>query len=233
MPLYSSPGLLRVQGGVSLPVRMGSDTNYVSSASLTSYVVSHDAVVGTTHIAALYGYARNAAIGVGSLSWGGGATASVGAAANGNIPTGIRTYARMSVITITAGGVQDMTFTLPVAPDSFSCRLINLSNVGTIDGDAELALGDSVATAQRTGSLDLLGPSVILGSMVAARLSGSQSFTPDTGVVELADVTAGGGAASRHFFGERFELAAGSYVFGATYSQAVSTALCAMVIPGA
>jgi hypothetical protein len=68
--------------------------------------------------------------------------------------------------------------------------------------------------------------------MAVAQPAGDASFTPIDGVTELAEGTASGPAASRHFFGYRRETIAGSFAFGAACTQSSSCALAAVAFRG-
>jgi hypothetical protein len=240
MPLYTSPGLLAAPAGGMMvaPTIVGSSTSFFSSSGLTSYTVSHTVPAGANCLALYVGPCKGSGeYNITAASWNGTGFATLKDAIGWTFTRG-GSAARVCAIADPGAGTHDIVIALDVAPDSLALYAVNLAGVDTSGGGAAMALATGGAgslffnLAALSDTLDAAAPTLIFGGMSLAQPPGAASFTPGTGVVELAEGVASGAAASAHCFGYRRETIAGDYAFGATCTQSSACTLAAVAFRG-
>lgn len=237
MPLYTSPALLAPIGpGMAMaPTIVGSSTSFFSSSGLTSYTVPHTVPAGANCLALYLGSCNNWLDFFTSVTWNGVELAQQIHAFSLHSSVGPCSAAVLALANPDTGAHDIVIET--ATPDSLACYAVNLAGVDTAALAAatleqELVGSGAVPLSVYGGSLSSpASPSLIFGGIVLPRPAGPASFTPAAGVTELADGTASGANASRHFAGYRREIA-GTHNFGATCTQTGYGALAAVAFKG-
>lgn len=240
MPLYSSPGLAGSGIAVAMaPTLVGSSTSFFSSAGATSYTIAHTVPADANCLALYLGAGKNGFFEVTASDWNGVPLTSLIDAIGFNFSQG-GSGSWIAAIASPATGTRNLTISFDAAPDSIAFHLVNMAGVDVSGGAAAMAHAADATGAifsNNTTSLALelvtTVPTLIFGGMSLAQPGGPASFTPHSGVMELADGAASGAAASRHFVGYRRETIAGTYGFGATCTQPGAPALAAVAFRGA
>ena len=238
MPLYVSPGLAGTGAGMAVaPSLVGSGTSFFSSTGASSYTIAHTVPSGANCLALYVGAGRTGSFDIASQDWNGAALTPLTDVQGFNFA---QRYSASWVAAIAnpASGTHDLTVSFTAAPDSVAFYLVNLAGVDVSGGAAAMAhasdeAGVFLATISSL-SLELITtvPTLIFGGMSLAQPGGNASYTPQAGVVALADNIASGTATSCHFVGYRREIIAGTYGFGATCSHAGAPAAAAVAVRG-
>jgi hypothetical protein len=240
MPLFSSPGL--AGSGIALataPTLVGSSTSFFTSSGATSYTIAHTVPAGANCLAVYIGAGKVGFFEFTGYDWNGMPLTELTDSVGFNFAQG-GSASWIGGIANPATGTHDLTVTFDAAPDSMAFHLVNLAGVDVSGGAAAMVhatdeAGAFFSTTTTSLALELITtvPTLIFGGMSLAQPGGAASYTPHSGVMELADGIASGAAASRHFVGYRRETIAGTYGFGATCTQAGAPAAAAVAFRGA
>lgn len=235
MPLYVSPGLVAPGAApIVAPSIVGTNTAYFSSAGQTGYSVAHVVPAGADCLAiAIAACKQSGSFAIQSVSWNGAAASEIVNAAGWTFSRG-GSGAIVYALASPDPGSHTIEIAIDVPPDNLALYAVSLGNVDTASPVAAQNGTASIAFNAASLSLTLApaAPSLSFGVMALAQPPGAASFTPASGVVELAEGVASGAAAAACWFGYRRETLPGSYGFGATCTQSSSCALGAVAFRG-